>query len=145
MIEALCKQGTDRRTLAVIWMVAFTIAVALAAFAISKPGVQRRIANSFVRIGGPFELMHQDGEPFTQQDLLGHPHVLYFGFTYCPDIYPTTLFQIVNIVEGLGDKASPLKVVFVSVDPERDTPAVLKEYVSAFHERLSGSPDRPKR
>ena len=114
------------------------------AFVLWRGSLERWIANDVVEIGGPFTLVSHDGETFTRDDLLGHPHVLYFGFTFCPDLCPTTLFQIAGIVEDLGDRAAGLKVALISVDPERDTVAVLKDYVSAFHPDfigLTGSPE----
>ncbi|HMB48992.1 MAG TPA: SCO family protein [Afifellaceae bacterium] len=103
------------------------------------------IANNVTGIGGPFSLRSADGNPFSQDDLLGRPHIVYFGFTYCPDLCPTTLFQIASVLGKLGPEADPdrLTVAFVSVDPERDTPEVLREYISAFDPRmiaLTGSP-----
>ncbi len=109
-----------------------------------RPFVDRFIANNVTRIGGPFDLVDQDGKSFTRADLLGHPHVVYFGFTYCPDLCPTMLFELASVVQALGDKAAPLKVVFVTVDPQRDTPKVMHDYVTAFDPHfigLTGSPD----
>lgn len=114
------------------------------AFFIWKDDVQRWVANDVAEIGGPFELVSHEGDAFTRDDLVGQPHILYFGFTFCPDLCPTTLFQIASIVETLGDKAGSLRVAFISVDPERDTVALLKDYVGAFHDDfigLTGSPE----
>ncbi len=108
-----------------------------------KDAVDRWMANHIATVGGPFALTDQNGKPFTRDDLLGHPHIVYFGFTLCPDLCPTTLFLLASIVDTLGEKAKPLKVVFVSVDPERDSVDVMKEYVGAFHDDfigLTGSP-----
>jgi protein SCO1/2 len=123
------------------------VAVSLAvggALVVWKPELERWIANNVSEIGGPFELVDQDGQPFTRADLLGHPHVIYFGFTYCPDLCPTTLFLLASVVDSLGDDAAPLKVVFVSVDPQRDTVAVMKQYVTAFHDDFIGLTGSPK-
>ncbi len=114
------------------------------AFFVWKDDVQRWVANDVAEIGGPFELVSHEGEAFTRDDLIGQPHILYFGFTFCPDLCPTTLFQIASVVETLGKKAAPLKVAFITVDPERDTVALLKDYVGAFHDDfigLTGSPE----
>jgi protein SCO1/2 len=108
-----------------------------------KAEIDRWAANTIAGIGGPFELITQQGKPFTRDDLLGRPHILYFGFTFCPDLCPTTLFQLARIVQGLGGKAAALRVVFITVDPERDSVPVMNEYISAFHEDfigLTGSP-----
>jgi protein SCO1 len=123
--------------------VALSLAVG-AALTFFKKDVDRWLANNVTKIGGPFELVSQENKPFTRNDLLGHPHVIYFGFTLCPDLCPTTLFLLASVVEKLGDEAAPLKVVFVTVDPEHDTVAAMKDYVSAFNARfigLTGSPE----
>jgi len=99
--------------------------------------------NQVASIGGPFTLVDHKGERVTQETLRGKPSLLFFGFTHCPDICPTTLFEATGWLEALGDKAGRLNVAFVSVDPERDTPAVLAEYMQAFDPRiraLTGSP-----
>lgn len=134
---------TDRIVATMVYAaVVLTLAVG-AVITFFKDDVDRWIANAS-GIGGPFELVSQDGKPFTQADLLGHPHVIYFGFTLCPDLCPTTLFLLASVVQSLGDEAAPLKVVFVSVDPERDTVPVLKEYVSAFDDSFIGLTGSPK-
>jgi protein SCO1/2 len=93
-------------------------------------------------IGGPFALETGDGKTVTDKDLRGHPFLVYFGYTHCPDVCPTTLAQIDDVLKRLPDK--PLKVLFVTVDPERDSPALMADYVSSFDPRivgLSGSPE----
>ncbi|NQE60966.1 SCO family protein [Caulobacter sp. RHG1] len=97
-----------------------------------------------VQIGGPFNLVDQDGKPVTEKDLLGKPTAVFFGFTYCPEVCPTTLTDLTAWLKALGPDADKLNVVFVSVDPERDTPQQLKLYLSNFdpHIRgLTGTPD----
>jgi cytochrome oxidase Cu insertion factor (SCO1/SenC/PrrC family) len=74
----------------------------------------------------------------TNASFAGKPYLMFFGFTHCPDICPTKLAEISIILDELGDKADDLNVLFVSVDPERDTPEVLKEYISSFHPQISG-------
>ncbi len=96
-----------------------------------------------LRLGGPFALIDQDGRPVTDRDFLGKPTVIYFGFTYCPEACPTTLAHLATWMRALGPGADRLNVVFISIDPERDTPAKLKAYLSAFDPRfrgLTGSP-----
>jgi protein SCO1/2 len=95
--------------------------------------------------GGPFQMVDQDGRPVTEATLKGRPSVLFFGFTYCPDICPTTLTDLTRWMRALGRRADRLNVVFVSVDPERDTPAQLKSYLSAFDPRIrafTGTPEQ---
>lgn len=73
--------------------------------------------------------MNQDGAPVTQADFLGKPSAWFYGFTHCPDVCPTALAEMSAILEALGPDADKLQVVFVSVDPERDTPEIMKDYV----------------
>jgi protein SCO1/2 len=89
-------------------------------------------------IGGPFRLINQDGQTVTDQDFRGRPFLAFFGFTHCPDVCPTTLFEVSEIFRSLGPDADRVRAVFFTVDPERDTPASLKEYLSSFDSRLSG-------
>ncbi len=93
-------------------------------------------------IGGPFELVDQDGKTVTDADFRGKPFLVFFGFTHCPDICPTKLFEISEVLNRLGKDAEKVNAIFVTVDPERDTPEKLKLYISSFHPRitaLSGS------
>lgn len=94
-------------------------------------------------VGGPFELVNQDGKTVTDADFRGKPFLVFFGFTHCPDICPTTLFEVSEVLNRLGTDAEKVNAIFVTVDPERDTPEKLKLYLSSFHPRLSalsGSP-----
>ena len=95
-------------------------------------------------IGGPFSLIDHHGKPVTDRDYLGKPTLVFFGFTHCPDVCPTTLFEISNYLKELGPDADRLNVLFITVDPERDTPEQLALYLSSFDPRitgLSGSPE----
>src|SRR5882672_5334719 len=95
-------------------------------------------------IGGPFKLIDQDGKPITDADLKGKPFLVFFGYTHCPDICPTTLFEVSEVLRALGADAGRAGALFVTVDPERDTPAVLKDYLSNFDPHLraaTGAPD----
>jgi protein SCO1/2 len=91
-----------------------------------------------VPIGGPFELVDQNGHRVTDKDFLGRPSVIFFGYTSCPDVCPTTLMDLSNWLKALGSRADRLNVLFVSVDPKRDTPAQLKDFLSAFDPRIRG-------
>jgi protein SCO1/2 len=82
------------------------------------------------RLLGAFALTDQSGRPFTQAQLAGAPSLVFFGFTHCPDVCPTTLFKLAQVKRAAG--IPNLRVLFVSVDPERDTPALLSQYLSAF-------------
>ena len=87
-------------------------------------------------IGGPFELVNGDGETVTDKTFAGKPTLIFFGFTFCPDVCPTTLSELQGWIDTLGDDAGKLNYAFVSVDPERDTPEVMRDYVGAFDERI---------
>src|ERR1700726_4187878 len=98
-------------------------------------------------IGGPFRLTNQDGRVVTQDDLKGKPALIFFGFTHCPDVCPTTLFDVSEVLRGLGPDANRVGAAFITVDPERDTSASMKDYLSSFdpHLRgLTGDPDAIK-
>ncbi|MEJ8473407.1 SCO family protein [Roseibium algae] len=87
-------------------------------------------------IGGPFELVNGAGETVTDKDMAGKPTVYFFGFTFCPDVCPTTLSDMQGWISTLGDDAQKLNFAFVSIDPERDTPEVLSDYVAAFDDSI---------
>jgi protein SCO1/2 len=94
-------------------------------------------------IGGPFSLTDHNGRTVTDRDLRGRPFLVFFGFTHCPDICPTTMFEISEIIKKLGPDGDRVRAVFITVDPERDTPAALKDYLSSFDPRmiaLTGDP-----
>jgi protein SCO1 len=99
----------------------------------APPSVQQVAA-----IGGPFRLIDQNDRTVTEQDFKGRPFLVFFGFTHCPDICPTTLFDVSEILRKLGPDADRVGALFVTVDPERDTPAALKDYLSSFDPHLSG-------
>ena len=88
-------------------------------------------------IGAPFRLMGPDGKSVSDADLKGDVVVMFFGFTHCPDVCPTTLFEVSELFRKLGDGAK-VRGVFVSVDPERDTPEILKDYLGSFDKRIIG-------
>ena len=96
------------------------------------------LANTGAAIGGPFQLTDQNGKPISDRDLKGHPTLVFFGFTHCPEVCPTTLFDISEILNKLGPDAAKVNAVFITVDPERDTPATLKDYLASFNSRLVG-------
>jgi protein SCO1 len=93
---------------------------------------------NLVEIGGPFKLTTQDGKPLSNEDLKGSPFAVFFGFTHCPEVCPTTLWEMSEALKALGDKADKLKVLFVSVDPERDTPEFMSSYLKSFDPRIIG-------
>ena len=94
------------------------------------------IGQAIAAVGGPFQLEDQNGKPVTDADMKGKPFLVFFGFTHCPDICPTTMFDISQILHQLGPDANRTGALFITVDPERDTPAVLKDYLSNFDPHL---------
>ena len=95
-------------------------------------------------VGGPFRLTDQNGRAVSEQDFKGEPFVVFFGFTNCPDICPTTLFEMSEVLKRLGPDANRTAALFITVDPERDTPEKLKDYVSSFHPRIFGLTGTPE-
>ncbi len=91
-----------------------------------------------VTLGGPFTLVNHDGRTVTERDFAGRPMLLYFGFTYCPDVCPTELGTIAAAIDAMGPLGDRVTPVFITIDPERDTPAALADYVSRFHPRMVG-------
>jgi protein SCO1 len=89
-------------------------------------------------IGGPFSLIDQNGQTFSDKDLRGKSFLVFFGFTHCPDVCPTALFEISEIMRKLGKDADRTAALFITVDPERDTPAAMKEYMSSFDPHIRG-------
>lgn len=97
-----------------------------------------------VKIGGPFQLTDQSGRTVTDKDLKGKPTLVFFGFTHCPEICPTTLYEITQVLDVLKDDAADVNAMFVSVDPERDSQEMLKTYLSSFHPRITGLTGTPE-
>jgi protein SCO1 len=94
------------------------------------------IGRAVASVGGPFHLQDQTGKSFTDQDMKGRPFLVFFGYTHCPDVCPTTLLEISDVMKALGKDADRTGALFITVDPERDTPAVLKDYLSNFDPHL---------
>jgi protein SCO1/2 len=130
------RPGLSPRVLAAI--VACVALAAIGVGIVTAPSANTGTA----MVGGAFALQTGDGKTITDAELKGSPFMVYFGYTHCPDVCPTTLAQISDMLKRLPDK--PIKVLFVTVDPERDTPALMADYVSSFDPRiigLSGSPE----
>jgi cytochrome oxidase Cu insertion factor (SCO1/SenC/PrrC family) len=94
-------------------------------------------------VGGPFTLTDQDGKPRSDTEFRGKLMLIYFGYTYCPDVCPTTLATMTDALEKLGDKAARVQPIFITIDPERDSPPVMKRYVANFSPRLVGLTGSP--
>jgi protein SCO1/2 len=134
------KSAARVRILAVL---AAFLAGALTLFAtiwITLPGDATRPSS----VGGPFNLVDQNGRVVSDQDFNGKPFIVFFGFTNCPDICPTTLFEMSEVLKRLGPDAEKTAALFISVDPERDTPDKLKDYLSSFHPRIFGLTGTPE-
>lgn len=97
-----------------------------------------RNAYSGEAFGAPFELVDQRGQPISEQAFRGHPTVVFFGYTHCPEVCPTTLFELDGWLKKLGDDGKDIKAYFVSIDPQRDTTEVMDAYVSNVSDRITG-------
>ena len=106
------------------------------------PSIFRLIAAP-TAIGGPFRLTDQSGQTVTEKSLIGRPTLIFFGFTHCPDVCPTSLFEMSEVLRAMGPDAGKVNAYFVSVDPERDTPAAMKDYLSSFDPNLKGLTGAP--
>jgi protein SCO1 len=95
-------------------------------------------------VGGPFVLEDSNGKQVTDRAFLGKYMLVYFGYTYCPDVCPTTLNDVADALDHLGPEAAKLQPIFITVDPKRDTPAVMKQYTAAFTPRLIGLTGTPE-
>lgn len=134
--------STLRRLRLALWA-----AVAVALVVTAWPSIRaffdvRQPNREAIVIGGPFTLVDHTGRTVTEKDLHQKATALFAGFTYCPDVCPTTLTRLAGLVEKLGDDADKIQVVLFSVDPDRDTPESLKAYLSNFSDRfiaLSGT------
>ncbi len=96
------------------------------------------IGPAIAAVGGPFHLEDQNGRPVSDEDVKGRPFLVFFGFTHCPEICPTTLFEMSEVIRQLGKDADRIGALFITVDPERDTPAALKDYLASFDPHLRG-------
>jgi protein SCO1/2 len=123
---------------AVIWSVAIAVIVGLGVgwWSIVRPPRDGGSTAMSVTIGGPFSLVDQERRPFTEKDLVGRPTAMFFGYTFCPDVCPTTLLEASQWLAALGADAERFRVVFVTVDPERDTPEKLGEFAASFDPQI---------
>lgn len=136
----------------VLCLIGLAIGGAIAAYGILKGEPGTRSADNGgvagLKIGGPFSLIDQDGHKVTEKVFEKTYTLLYFGFTYCPAVCPTELQKISRALKAVEkdapDIAASVTPVFISIDPERDTPAVVKDYISSFHPRLKGFTGNPE-
>ena len=94
-------------------------------------------------IGGPFQLTDQAGQTVTEKAMQGRPTLIFFGYTHCPDVCPTTLFEMSEVLRVMGKDADRLNAYYISVDPDRDTVSSMKDYLSSFDPRLKGLTGNP--
>ena len=97
----------------------------------------QKIENQDALPGGHFTLKKQDGTIFDSK-ISNKLMLIYFGFTYCPDVCPTTLIKMADVIDRLGEDSDSVNSIFISIDPERDKEEVIKDYVSAFHDKIIG-------
>jgi protein SCO1/2 len=111
------------------------------------PGLGRVVTTGQADVGGPFQLTDQSGKRVSDKDFRGHYMLIYFGYSFCPDVCPTTLAVMAQALEKLGDQSRRITPILITIDPERDTPKVLEDYVKAFGPSfvgLTGSADAIK-
>jgi protein SCO1 len=134
---------TDRLSRPLIIVAAFAVSLAIGlGLTLWLLGGPRSVTAS--AIGGPFQLVDQSGQPVTDKSLQGKPTIMFFGFTHCPDVCPTALFEMSEILRAMGNDAKRVNAFFVSVDPERDTPQIMKDYLSSFDPNLKGLTGSPE-
>ncbi len=122
------------------WLTVAVLVIGAGAVYLARPdlGMVSRQLPLAAGIGGPFELATHDGKRLSSAELKGTPFALFFGFTHCPDVCPTTMLELSNAIKALGPDADRMRFFFVSVDTERDTPELLKLYLSNFDPRITG-------
>jgi protein SCO1/2 len=129
---------TDRATRPLVVFAAFAGSLVIGLVVVLWLLGGLRGATAPAAIGGPFQLTDQTGQTVTEKSLLGRPTIIFFGYTHCPDVCPTSLFEMSEVLRAMGKDADRINAYFVSVDPERDTSAVMKDYLSSFDPHLKG-------
>ncbi len=127
----------------VLWAAVAVVAASLGWISYQMTTNKEQIAAG--PFGVPFELVSQTGQPITQAAFTGKPTALFFGFTHCPEVCPTTLFELNGWLEKVDPDGTKLQAYFISVDPERDTPEVLGQYVSNVSKRITGISGPPEK
>jgi protein SCO1 len=133
---------TAARPLVIVASFAASLLIGLLAVLWGLGGVRGVTAPA--AIGGPFQLTDQSGATVTEKSLQGRPTLIFFGFTHCPDVCPTSLFEISEVLRAMGKDADRVNAYFVSVDPERDNNGAMKEYLSSFDPHLKGLTGDPE-
>jgi len=130
--------SSDRTTRPLVIVTAFAASLAIGLLAMLWLVGGFRGAASTASVGGPFRLTDQAGQVVTEKNLQGRPTLVFFGFTHCPDVCPTSLFEMSEVLRAMGTDANRVNAYFISVDPERDTPEAMKNYLSSFDPHLKG-------
>lgn len=127
-----------------LW-IAVAIALVAAGFLLLRKPAQRPPVQSIElsSIGGPFTLVGSNGQPFSSAKLNGKPYAIFFGFTHCPDVCPTTLARLVKLRQQLDAGEQPFEILFVTVDPERDGPSEVGKYAELFNSPIVGLTGSP--
>lgn len=125
-----------RRLRILLWVLVALAAAAAGVLLLRQPVSET--SQSSVKLGGPFTLTGTDGRTFSSTQLAGKPYAIFFGFTHCPDVCPTTLARLVKLRRQLGRGNEAFQIIFVSVDPERDGPAEVRNYLSLFDDPVIG-------
>ncbi|HXQ67700.1 MAG TPA: SCO family protein [Alphaproteobacteria bacterium] len=125
-------------------LAAVALGLTLRLFVLDRYGTPAPGSGAATLVGGPFTLIDQDGNTRTDGDFRGKFMLVYFGYSYCPDLCPTELQAISDALEALGDKARTVQPIFITIDPERDTADTMKQYVSHFSPRLIGLTGTPE-
>ena len=126
-----------------LWAVVGLAVIGAAVLLWKQSEPQQASQSAIGTIGGPFTLTASDGKPFTSSRLSGKPAAIFFGFTHCPDVCPTTLARMAKLRRQLGRGDEALSIVFISVDPERDSPAAVGDYVGLFETPVLGLTGTP--
>ena len=129
-------------TIAILALLAALLVAGLAFYGARQAG--QVISTGTALVGGPFSLTDQTGRKVTDKDFRGHYTLVFFGYTYCPDVCPTELQVMSAALDSLGAKADNIQPIFISIDPQRDTPEILKQYVANFHPHLLGLTGTPE-
>lgn len=128
-----------RKVRILLWVLVALALVAAGLLLVRRPVSERPQSTAApARLGGPFTLTGVDGKTYPSTNLAGRPYAIFFGFTHCPDVCPTTLARLIRLRRQLRDGSKPFEIVFVTVDPDRDGPKELATYLSLFQEPIIG-------
>jgi protein SCO1/2 len=148
IMKCINKMNFIHKQKLIILTAAFMVLAPFLAMAHEDHGSHGTKVATSTAIGGDFTLTDQNGKPVKDADFRGKLMLVFFGFTHCPEICPTTVSTLSKVMTALGDKADKMAPVFISVDPKRDTPKVMKEYLANFDKRivaLTGTPQEVKK